>query len=95
VLDLGSQVLSRDVAAAAQVDGDLDVGARDRPADHRLAEVAAVLDPVTDHAQPGQVSGRGADRLDDRAERRPHRGRFPQLLYWPEVNVHREPPSRG
>ena len=64
VLDFGFQVFRVDVGAAAQVDGDLGGGGADRPGHDGLAEVLLVLDPVADHAQPGQVG---------RARRRPPR----------------------
>src|SRR5439155_20654013 len=99
LLDVRGEVLRVDAGAAAQVEGDLRVGAcavgpSDRPADYGLAEVLLVLDPVADHAQPGQVGGRGADRLHDRTERGPGRGGFSQLPDRPQVNLHRAPPGR-
>jgi hypothetical protein len=92
VLDRRFQV---QVAAAAQVYGELGAGGSYRPADHGLAEVLLVLDPVAHHAQPGQVGGRRADRLDDRAERGPGRGRLAQLADRPEIKLHLDSSSRS
>src|SRR6185369_15598835 len=61
LLDVRGEVLRVNVRASAQVEGDLHLGVRgvrrvrDRPADHGLAEVLLVLDPVADHARPAQI----------------------------------------
>ncbi|MFY9927041.1 MAG: hypothetical protein WAK82_03460 [Streptosporangiaceae bacterium] len=52
LFDRLGQVLRREAGAAAQIKGDLGVTVRDGAADHGVAEVLLVLDPVADHAQP-------------------------------------------
>jgi hypothetical protein len=88
LLDALAQVRHVDAGAAAQVEGDLDVAVRDRPGDHGVAEVLLVLDPVADHAEPGEFGRGGADGLQDRAEGRPGGRGLAQSAHRAQVNVH-------
>ena len=114
LLDAGGEI---HLAAAAQVDGQLQAGHRNRdhrvrcraritgrlalavagrpvgehrPAPDRLGEAAAVLDPVADDLEPGQIHGRGAERLEDRSERgrQVQRARAAQPGDRSDVNLH-------
>jgi hypothetical protein len=69
------------------------VGCQDRPDVDDVAEVAAVLDPVAHHADPGQVHRILGERIDHQAERGDHVHGFgvAELAGGAKINQHVHP----